>query len=69
MDELLGGGFGVSLSTSLKEEWPGTEGKREDSCLEFWPTAGPRGQRSRGDKGDFLRLSGECQPARLLCKF
>lgn len=24
---------------------------------------GPRGQRSRGDKGDFLRLPGECQPA------
>ena len=51
------------LMLSLIGKWPGTEGKGEDSCLKFWPAAGPRGQRSRGDKGDFLRLPGECQLA------
>lgn len=48
----------MSLSLSPGGKGPGTEGKSEDSCLEFWPVAGLRGQRS---KGDFLRLPGECQ--------
>lgn len=51
------------------EKRPRTEGRREDRHLPGIQTDGRlKSQRSQGDKGDFLKLSGECLPARLLCK-
>lgn len=60
-------GSGVSLSPRLARNSQGTEVKR-GQLPGILACSRPKGQRSRGDKGDFLRLSGECQPARLLCK-